>query len=145
MAFYKKCLAGCGIIMAVLVFYRPLKPNNSSATATLIDANQKILVAGVADNSPQNNSSVVNGLGSNDFALTRMNLDGSLDTTFNPMGATPGQVTTDIAGTDDAIAAIALDAENRIIAAGVTVNPNTSANEIAVIRYNNDGSIRPYF
>lgn len=111
-----------------------LRANNSAASAITIDHNQKLVIVGTADNGT-----------TNDFALARLNLDGSRDVTFNPTGSVPGQTTTDIQGTNSAVAAVAIDENNKIVVAGtsmnLTVNPASGNNEIAVARYNDDGSL----
>ncbi len=132
-------LVGCIFICAA--FSGGVKANNSTASAMAMDHNHKIVLVGVADNGT-----------SNDFALARLNLDGSPDVTFNPTGNVTGvssQVATDIAGNDDAITAIAIDANNKIVVAGTTVVNQSGVNsslfgsttEMAVARYNNDGSL----
>lgn len=60
---------------------------------------------------------------------------GDLDTTFG----TNGKVITDIAAATDQVAAIALQADGKIVAAGV------SSSDFAVARYNPDGSLDPSF
>ena len=75
----------------------------------------------------------------NDFALARYNRNGSLDTTFG----TAGKITTDVSGSGDAIYAIAIQADGKIIAAGemrANPGPDSSPNG-AIVRYNSDGSV----
>jgi uncharacterized delta-60 repeat protein len=84
------------------------------ANAVAIQANGKIVAAGLADS---------------DFALARYNTDGSLDTTFN----VDGRVTTDFAGSTDDARAVAIQANGRIVAAGrafISGNP-----DFALARY----------
>lgn len=118
-----------------------VQANNSSASAIAIDQNQKLVLAGVADN----------GL-NNVFAVARLNLDGSPDTTFDATGITPGEVTTDIQATNAAISAVVIDSQNRIVVAGTSVNnaadPVSTVNgnnQFTVVRYNNDGSLDQTF
>jgi uncharacterized delta-60 repeat protein len=74
----------------------------------------KIVVAGYADN------------GSNrDFALSRYNSNGSLDTTFG----TGGKVTTDFNGGDDYASSLALQPDGNIVLVGY------SDNNFAIARY----------
>ncbi len=82
----------------------------------------KILVAGTATNL----------IGASDFAVARLNGDGSLDQTFG----TGGIVTTDFGGGENFASGIAL-LGNDILVAGGTVDPNTFANDIAVTAYLN--------
>ncbi len=126
--------------------YQGLRGNNSTASAVVIDQNQKLVLVGVADNGTNNV-----------FALTRLNLDASYDTTFNPLGTTanvPGQVVTDVTpGNDSAITAAVIDSENRIVVAGTTVITSTFLNsttigsntKFVVARYLNDGTLDPTF
>jgi len=71
---------------------------------------------------------------STDFALMRLNADGSPDTSF---GST-GTVTTAVSNERDAAQAVALQADGKIIVAGHTSNINTN---FAVARYNIDGTL----
>ena len=77
----------------------------------------------------------------NDFALIRYNIDGSLDTSF---GA-GGKVTTDFFGQIDSfgdqLTAIALQPDGKIVAAGVANNNSFAGGQLAVARYNLDGSL----
>jgi uncharacterized delta-60 repeat protein/uncharacterized repeat protein (TIGR01451 family) len=88
------------------------------AWGVAIQANGKIVAAGAM---------VVSG--NRDFALARYNADGSLDTTFSG----DGKVTTDFAGPFDEARGVAIQANGRIVAAGVT---NVSGNnDFALARY----------
>ncbi|HZT59119.1 MAG TPA: hypothetical protein VFA21_10875 [Pyrinomonadaceae bacterium] len=84
----------------------------------------------------------VNNSGDKDFALVRYNYDGMLDTTFG----TGGKVTTDFNSTSDRVWGVALQPDGKIVAAGETVSavfPGT--NDIALARYNSDGSLDTTF
>jgi uncharacterized delta-60 repeat protein len=94
-------------------------------------ADGKIILAGMTKTST----------GAYQFALARYNADGSLDTGFG----TGGKVTTAIGTKDDEVYALAVQpADGKIIAAGVT---ETSANayQIALARYNANGSLDTTF
>ena len=81
--------------------------------------------------------------GDKEFALVRYNYDGSLDTTF---GGGTGKVVTDFNGTSDRVWGVALQSDGKIVAAGETVSlvfPGT--NDIAVARYNTDGTLDTTF
>jgi uncharacterized delta-60 repeat protein len=96
-----------------------------------IQSDGKILVAGVA-----------NAHGYSDFALIRYNPDGSLDTNFD----TDGKVTTDFAGYADYAGDLALQSDGKIIAAGFSyLNSSGSETDIALARYNTDGSLDTSF
>jgi len=100
------------------------------AYAVALQADGKIVVAGVADN------------GSNyDFALARYNPDGSLDTTFSE----DGKLTTDFGSNDndDAAYAVAVQADGKIVAAGYAYNGFNR--DFALARYNPDGSLDTTF
>ena len=62
--------------------------------------------------------------GASDFAISRHNLDGSLDLTFG----VGGRVTTDF-GRDDLARAVALDSQGRIVVAG------NAGSSFAIARY----------
>src|SRR5580765_3590637 len=73
---------------------------------------------------------VVVGSSNHDIVLARYNPDGSLDTSFDG----DGKVITDLGSTDDA-QSVAIDANGKIVVAG------SSNFDIAVARYNQDGSL----
>ncbi len=92
-----------------------------------IQADGKVIVAGRAHN------------GSNyDFAIVRYNTDGNLDMSFD----SDGYVTTDF-GFDDRISSVALQSNGKIVVAGDIANNDDY--EIAVARYNTDGSLDTSF
>ncbi|MEH2590705.1 beta strand repeat-containing protein [Bradyrhizobium sp. AZCC 1721] len=73
--------------------------------------------------------------GTNDIAVVRYNADGSLDTDFGE----DGRVTTDFGHTNDVGQSVAVQADGRIVVAGI------SQGDIAVVRYNADGSLDTSF
>jgi uncharacterized delta-60 repeat protein len=75
------------------------------------------------------------------FALVRYNDNGSLDTTFGPNHT--GKVSTDFAGKNDIAAAVALQADGKIVVAGSSVK--TTNDDFALARYNVDGSLDTAF
>jgi len=77
---------------------------------------------------------VVVGEANSDFAVVRYNADGSLDTSFD----TDGIVTTDISGTDCAYG-VAIQSDGKIVVAGI------AGLDVAVVRYNTDGSLDTSF
>ncbi len=101
---------------------------NSQANAIIVQNDNRIVAAGVASNGHDN-----------DFALLRYNPDGSLDTTFGVRG----QVLTDFGHGDDEALALALQANGKIVAAGSATDG--SHRDIALARYNKDGSLDPTF
>ena len=74
-----------------------------------------------------------------DFALVRYNADGSLDASFD----VDGKLTTDMTGLGDAVNAIAIQADGRIVAAGVGGSFNGL--DFALARYNPNGSLDASF
>jgi len=71
--------------------------------------------------------------------LLRYNSDGSLDTSFNSAGI----VTTDINGFYDYALSIAIQPDSKILVGGYS--DNGSKNDMAVLRYNDDGSLDTSF
>ncbi len=90
-----------------------------------IQADGKIILAGA-------NGSLAN----RDFVVLRYNTNGSLDTTFD----NDGIVTTDFNGGSDFGAEVAIQpTDGRIVVAGIASNGTN--NDIALARYNTDGSL----
>ncbi|MGW3624911.1 calcium-binding protein [Streptomyces sp. NPDC000880] len=102
---------------------------SGSDFADAVQADGKIIAAGGSDSS-----------GSRDFALARYNTDGSLDTTFD----TDGKVTTDFgSGSDDVALGVAVQADGKIVAAGLSNSGGSY--DFALARYNTDGSLDTTF
>ena len=70
-----------------------------------------------------------------DFGLVRYNSDGTLDNSFD----TDGKVTTDFGAMDNSSESVVIQADGKIIVAGVSYNGTN--NDIALARYNTDGSL----
>ncbi|MGB8367635.1 MAG: delta-60 repeat domain-containing protein, partial [Candidatus Babeliales bacterium] len=100
--------------------------NNGNANAVVIQKDGKIVVAGQVE------------IIDEDIALARYNIDGTLDTSFNPTGSLPGTVVTDLAS-EEAGNAIALQKDGKIIVAG-----NSNSNFV-VLRYRTDGLLDTTF
>lgn len=79
--------------------------------------------------------------GSWDFALVRLNPDGSLDNTFGSNGI----VTTDYNHLYNTSHSVAIQSDGKYVAAGYTEKPGSSDTDILIIRYNTDGSIDTTF
>lgn len=75
-----------------------------------------------------------------DFAIARYNPDGSLDQSFNA-GLRPGLVTTDFYGQTDYAFTLADLPDGKLLVAGLAGNPATDGNDMALARYNRDGSV----
>jgi uncharacterized delta-60 repeat protein len=91
-----------------------------SAASLVVQADGKIVAVGRTD------------LHNGDFAAARYNTDGNLDATFG----TGGKVTADFMGTVNAYASAAdVQADGKIVVVGI------AGTEIALVRYNTDGSL----
>jgi uncharacterized delta-60 repeat protein len=77
-----------------------------------------------------------------DFAVARLNADGSLDTSFDTDGKTTLSFGT--GATYDVAHDVTVDSANRIVVAGFTYNPITYA-DFAVVRFNVDGTLDASF
>ena len=106
----------------------PVGAGDDYAYAVAVDAAGRLLVAGRA----------AEGLG--DFALVRLDRDGTLDTTFG----TGGRVTTDFAGGADTAYAVAVQPDGKIVVAGTAAMTGTGQ-DFAVARYLDSGAPDPTF
>jgi uncharacterized delta-60 repeat protein len=97
-----------------------------------IQEDGKLVAAGVTYNGPPSDHT--------DFALVRYNQDGSSDTTLG----TDGKVTTDFAGRDDEVQAVAIQKDGKIVVAGSAYLAGTLL-DFALARYNQDGSLDTTF
>lgn len=79
--------------------------------------------------------------GSWDFALVRLNSDGSLDKSF----ASTGIVTTDYYHLYNTAHSIAIQSDGKYVAAGYTLKPGVYDTDIMLVRYNTDGTIDKTF
>ncbi|HEX9923514.1 MAG TPA: hypothetical protein VGD99_12725 [Anaerolineae bacterium] len=95
-----------------------------------LQSDNKIVVAG-AGTSDQLNS---------DFAVLRYNVNGSLDTDFNSTGV----VTTRVGSGIDVGNGVVIQANNKIVVTGYAEN-NQGAKDIAIVRYNPNGSLDTSF
>jgi uncharacterized delta-60 repeat protein len=114
------------------VFAQQVGGDNSATSLALETVNgvTKIVAAGWIS---------IGSTGEDAFALARLNLDGTLDTTFG----TGGEVVTDVTSGDDAILAAAIQSDGKIVAAGETRPGQTY--QFAVARYNLDGTLDTTF
>jgi uncharacterized delta-60 repeat protein len=74
-----------------------------------------------------------------DFAVVRYNADGSLDSTFNGTGKATTDFSTVTSNNDDIAQSVAMQSDGKIVVAG------SSYDDIAVARYNTDGSLDTSF
>jgi uncharacterized delta-60 repeat protein len=100
--------------------------NSESATRVVVQPDGKILIGGI------HSTGVIGGYG--DFLLARYTATGQLDGTFG----SGGKVILDWA--DDTLRGIALQNDGRIVAAGTT-SAGLSYEDIAVVRFNANGSL----
>ncbi len=115
------------------VDFCPCAGDQEYANAVAIDAQGRIVLAGRTRIPPSTSS---------DFALARLNPDGSGDATFGPnLVANQGQVITPMGpGLDEAFG-ITLDPQGRIVVSGQAVIEDGGNSHFALARYNPDGSL----
>ena len=101
---------------------------NDEGQCLALQADGKILVAGSSNNGSDG-----------DFAVVRYNADGSLDAGFGG----DGMVTTAIGSAYDSVNSIALQADGKVVVAGSSWNG--SDYDVALVRYNSDGSLDTSF
>ena len=106
------------------LFVPIVSTSNFYVKSIIPQANGKILIAGYANT----------GI-NNDFAIFRINSNGTLDTTFD----TDGKATFAIGNNNDECYGMAVQTDGKIVLVGQTNNGTNY--DIATIRLNNDGSI----
>src|SRR5262249_23564340 len=82
------------------------------------------------------------GYSNGDFAVVRYNPDGTLDTSFGSKGKAVTTITT---GSTDLGEAMVLQADGKIVVAGITNPKNTSFEDLALVRYNANGTLDASF
>lgn len=97
---------------------------NDSAEGVVQQSDGKIVVAGFATVG-----------GNRDFAVARYNANGTPDSSFDG----DGKVTTAIGTTDDFGEAVAVQPDGKIVVAGYI--SNNGSNDVALVRYNTNGSL----
>jgi uncharacterized delta-60 repeat protein len=111
-----------------------LGSHGDHAPSVALQADGKLVVAGYSLDA------VSGGPSSDDFSILRFNADGSLDSTFGDYG----RRFTDFGGeSPDHGYAVALQTDGKIVVAGSTWNGSTQ--DIALVRYNADGSLDTTF
>jgi uncharacterized delta-60 repeat protein len=101
----------------------------AQATALVVQTDGKLVAAGLTHTDA-----------GEDFALARYRRDGTLDSTFG----VGGKVTTDFAGGNDAALALVVQADGKLVAAGL-MNDGTADADFAVARYRQNGTLDPSF
>lgn len=104
--------------------------SDDQGQAVAVQSDGKIVVAGWSNG----------GSTGYDFALTRYNSDGSLDSTFGG-----GHVTADFAGSDDYAQAVAIQSDGKIVVAGYAFMGGATGYDFAAARFNTDGSLDTSF
>ena len=100
------------------------------ANALAVQPDGKIVAAGVSNTGGAN------------FAVARYKANGSLDTSFNGTG----KVSTDYAGTNEQVDAVAVQPDGKIVAAGSILNGSGNYDyDFALMRYNADGTLDAAF
>ncbi|HEY0678988.1 MAG TPA: T9SS type A sorting domain-containing protein [Chitinophagaceae bacterium] len=102
-------------------------PGRCNASAVAIQQDGKIVIGGVS------RANMFSG----DFALLRLNHDGSFDNTFSG----DGMVITDLGGHGDQLNSICIQPDGKIIAAGSSDANFTYQPNFAIIRYNANGTL----
>jgi uncharacterized delta-60 repeat protein len=82
------------------------------------------------------------GVSGGHFALVRYNADGGLDASFGSAGKV---ITTISKNSSDAGGAVVLQADGKIVVAGVTNPQNTTYEDLALVRYNANGTLDTSF
>ena len=100
---------------------------------------QKIILAGTASISDLSYS----------FAVARLNLDGTPDSSFNPLGKIPGTIVTNFKGDKEnentKAFALAIQKNKKIVVVGSAFAPSFETLSYAIARYNPDGSLDQSF
>jgi uncharacterized delta-60 repeat protein len=98
------------------------------ANAVKMQSNGKIVLAGYS-----------NANGTNDFAVARLNSNGSRDTTFGSNGI----LTTPLGSAEDIATGLGIQRDGKIVVGGSS--NNSYDDDFAVVRYNTDGSLDSTF
>ena len=119
--------------------------NYNSASAVVVDRFGRIVVGGVAADSSTSGTFFPldhNFQSTADFALARLNDDGTFDDTFGDGGGIAPFV--DIAGFDDVPRTMIVDALDHILLAGSATSPTTNT-DFAIVRYNVNGTVDTHY
>jgi len=98
-------------------------------------ANGKLVVVGNAE---------VDGQGT-DFAIARLNADGTRDTSFNGDGRVTIHFDLDTVNLDETASSVAIDANGAILVAGVAETATASSYDMAIARILPNGTLDPNF
>ncbi|HVZ43898.1 MAG TPA: Ig-like domain-containing protein [Ramlibacter sp.] len=103
------------------------------ASSITVQPDGKILVGGYSSNGANH-----------DFSLVRLNANGSLDTSFNSAGSTPGTELVPVGGGNDRAFSVTLQADGKILLAGHSAN-GASFEDFSLVRLNADGTLDASF
>jgi uncharacterized delta-60 repeat protein len=106
------------------------------AGAIAVQSDGKIVVAGLTGAIDSESETP----GSSDFVVLRYNTDGTLDNSFDG----DGKVVTSFGNGEDGAGAVLIQPNGKILVAG-SINTKTASGEIALARYNADGSLDTMF
>ncbi|HEX9928481.1 MAG TPA: FG-GAP-like repeat-containing protein [Pyrinomonadaceae bacterium] len=106
------------------------------AGAVAVQPDGKIVIAGLTGAIESESATP----GSSDFVVLRYNSDGTLDNTFDG----DGRVATSFGNGEEGASEVLVQPDGKILVAG-SVNARTSAGEIALARYNSNGSLDATF
>jgi uncharacterized delta-60 repeat protein len=115
---------------------------SEEANKLVVQSDGKIVLGGGLRNSGPDNHD------DQDFALTRFNSDGSLDSAFGNGGLVVTRVASVATETRDTLTALTLQADGKIIAGGETWTLSSSGSgtsDFALVRYNPDGTLDTTF
>lgn len=121
-----------GSLPGTFSFYINSNGQTSSGTSVAIQRNGQIVMGG----------SLSNGINIDQFAVARLNPNGSLDTTFNPSGSMPGTASTPFnpPSTFDPSFSLAIQSDNKIVLVGF-IDESEAIAKFAFARFNGDLSI----
>ncbi|MCY7420068.1 MAG: hypothetical protein LH650_16605, partial [Chloroflexi bacterium] len=109
----------------------PIGTGADLANSVALQTDGKIVIGGYGEINVSNDQV---------FGLARFNPNGSLDSTFDNDG-----VTTTVIGISDVASSVAVQSSGKIVAGGYSYNGSNSNYDLALVRYNPDGSLDTTF
>lgn len=106
--------------------------NPEQARAVALYPDGRIVAAGFVPNGGETGT---------DWAIARYLPDGTLDTTFSG----DGRIVENVISTIDRAYAVAIQPDGKALVGGYVFNPTNSSDDVAVLRYNEDGTLDPTF
>ncbi|WP_280192072.1 hypothetical protein [Delftia sp. PS-11] len=110
----------------------PVSNNADDAHSVVLQADGKIVVAGVSFNGSNN-----------DFSLIRLNTDGTLDPYFGSQGT--GRLMVPVSSNADVAYSVVLQTDGKIVVAGGSDTGSGSNKDFSLIRLNTDGTLDTSF